>query len=883
MRSPLKIEDELIFDIQRKAEKHAQHFQQNMYSNNIFDYTREDRTIIDNAANDRTVTDCNKKFTSFELSNAINTLESEKAVAADNIHNKFLIHLPIFKLQETLGVINRMWTKGYFPKSWKLAQIIPILKPGKNAQDVASYRPISLLSCLSKVVEKMVCNRLTFYLETENYLSPTQYGFRENRSTIDPIINLEHIVRSTLVNRKVTIVVFFYLKSAFDSVNHMKLLRTLADIGIKGNMLEWLISFLTDRKIQVTLEDKISETYNINTGVPQGSTLSPILFILLLSTMPNIFPVISDEFADDIAFAVTADSLEQAETLMQDAIERFLEWCNKTSLTLQPLKTKVMCFTKKKNKRPRLFLNNTEIEVVWTFKYLGMTLDAPTLTWGPHIVNLKEELRSRLNIMRALAGTTWGADRENLIRLYIAIIRSKITYGSQVLISASPSNIYKLEVIQNDAIRLATGAWNSTYIPSLLSEANVIPLDLFIQAQAIKQYYKLKIQTGNFPITEQIFNDDTIRNKLWTPNHFKKPFVLKVEELINNWNLPNVQIETTEYPVIPPWFHIENYIHTEMDIVSTKAMGTEHNRQTTISMLNDEYINYRKIYTDGSKAEDQTTGAGYYVEDINRRECWKLTDYTSITGAELTAIKEALDWVSQQQNQNNIVILSDSQTSLHLIKQRKVKSYKYIISKIQKHIIDMTKNGTSIHIQWIPGHTGIEGNDIADSLANQGRHSEMLETTLETKDINKLIDIKMHEMWNRRWQQDRQHGLFGIMEEKLENWHWTRGKNRKMDVIMTKLRLRCVNLNKYLFKINASDTNLCTRCNLDEREDIDHYLLHCPSYVQQRSQMTQNLRKIGVHIVTSNILLGSSNHDIDVKKKITGILEKYIVQSKRFD
>ena len=124
---------------------------------------------------------------------------------------------------------------------------------------------------------------------------------------------------------------------------------------------------------------------------------------------------------------------------------------------------------------------------------------------------------------------------------------------------------------------------------------------------------------------------------------------MKVEELINNWNLPNVQIETTEYPVIPPWFHIENYIHTEMDIVSTKAMGTEHNRQTTISMLNDEYINYGKIFTDGSKAEDQTTGAGYYVEDINRRECWKLTDYTSITGAELTAIKEALDWVSQQQ------------------------------------------------------------------------------------------------------------------------------------------------------------------------------------------------------------------------------------------
>ena len=124
---------------------------------------------------------------------------------------------------------------------------------------------------------------------------------------------------------------FFYLKGAFDTVNHIQLLKTLAEIGIKGKMLTWIISFLSNRKIQVILEDKLSSIYDINTGVPQGSIMSPMLFIILLCTLPNnLTPIIPEEFADDIAFAVTADTIEDAEEKMSDAIERFMDWCRKT-------------------------------------------------------------------------------------------------------------------------------------------------------------------------------------------------------------------------------------------------------------------------------------------------------------------------------------------------------------------------------------------------------------------------------------------------------------------------------------------------------------------------------------------------------------------------
>ena len=252
-----------------------------------------------------------------------------------------------------------------------------------------------------------------------------------------------------------------------------------------------------------------------------------------------------------------------------------------------------------------------------------------------------------------------------------------MAYGSQLLTSASPSNLQKFEVVQNMALRIATGAWKSTYIPALQSEANIPPLDIYLQNQCIKYYYKIKTQQENNAVKKQIFNNDNIRNKIWTKNIFRKPFVLKCEEYIINWNLPitpNIEIKS---PVIPPWLQLEELVNLEMDIKSTKAMGVEHNKQVSLNMINEKYRNFRKAYTDGSKAQDDSTGAGYYIEDIDRREYWKLENQASIVCAELTAIKRATHWIKQQTNPGNIAVLTDSQTSLHLIRQRKVKSYKY--------------------------------------------------------------------------------------------------------------------------------------------------------------------------------------------------------------
>ncbi|CAL4246665.1 unnamed protein product, partial [Meganyctiphanes norvegica] len=149
-----------------------------------------------------------------------------------------------------------------------------------------------------------------------------------------------------------------------------------------GNMLGWIKEFLTMRKIQVNIEDILSEELEIDNGVPQGSGISTLLFDLILSNIPRIHPVKSKEFADDVAFSITADSIEDATLQMQDAIERFVEYIKAVGLKISAEKTKVMCFTLKKNREPNLTLEGQDIEIVTEFKYLGMVFDAPRLTWN---------------------------------------------------------------------------------------------------------------------------------------------------------------------------------------------------------------------------------------------------------------------------------------------------------------------------------------------------------------------------------------------------------------------------------------------------------------------------------------------------------------------
>ncbi|CAL4093305.1 unnamed protein product [Meganyctiphanes norvegica] len=233
-------------------------------------------------------------------------------------------------------------------------------------------------------------------------------------------------------------------------------------------MLCWIEQFLQNRTYQVLVGNSKSQHKEIKRGVPQGSCLSPTLFNIIMSDIPHTDGIIIGEYADDIAIFITSDTLEDAHTKAQSAITSLETWANRWCLRFNTAKTKCMCFTKKrileKLTEPayQLKLNQETIEWTKKMRYLGVTLDAPTLTWKLHYEDMVNEGIKRINIMRAISGTTWGANTELLLNFYKIYIRTKISYAIPATTSACHSRKMTLERVQNAAMRVALGARKSS-------------------------------------------------------------------------------------------------------------------------------------------------------------------------------------------------------------------------------------------------------------------------------------------------------------------------------------------------------------------------------------------------------------------------------------
>ena len=199
---PILFRNRHCFTKEEKANAMVYHYQSVMSQSENIEYNEEDINRINVALNSNEEREYNKRFSMFEIKMGMKDLPTDKAIAKDEVHNQFVKKLPLNKVQDLLGIINRSWRLGEIPEDWKTALIIPIPKPEKNLELPGSYRPISLLSCLSKLVENLVARRLAHVLETENMFSENQYGFRFRRSTIDPVIGLEHEINTGVNNKK---------------------------------------------------------------------------------------------------------------------------------------------------------------------------------------------------------------------------------------------------------------------------------------------------------------------------------------------------------------------------------------------------------------------------------------------------------------------------------------------------------------------------------------------------------------------------------------------------------------------------------------------------------------------------------------------------------
>ena len=332
-----------------------------------------------------------------EILNLINNMKPKTSQGIDNISSEFLKKIKQNIKEPLCRLINAWLESGTVPTILKIAKVIPIFK-NKSPEQYTNYRPISLLPSMSKILEKIVHKRLYNFLDMQNLLYNNQYGFRPKHSTIQAITQLSAEILESLDRKKYTTSVFLDLSKAFDTINHNTLLKKLEHYGIRGVALEWFRNYLHDRKQYVYYNGEISSQQDVTCGVPQGSVLGPLLFIIYTNDLPN---ALRDSrcilFADDTTIYYTSDDLNTTATILSNELEQLTEWFRANKLSLNATKTNYIIFNKTQLVLPdiELKIGTDRINRVYNTKFLGVYIDSK-LNWNKHLQYCSYKLSSGL-------------------------------------------------------------------------------------------------------------------------------------------------------------------------------------------------------------------------------------------------------------------------------------------------------------------------------------------------------------------------------------------------------------------------------------------------------------------------------------------------------
>ena len=410
-------------------------------------------------------------------------------------------------------IINTSFSSGIFPEILKVAKVLPFHKGG-STQDLNNFRPISLLSVFDKIIEKIMHKRLYEFLEYHDILFENQFGFRKKNSTIYALIEITERIKESIDNGKFGCGIFIDLKKAFDTVNHKILLTKLEHYGIRNEIFKWFESYLTGRKQYVFFNGESSDLKEITCGVPQGSVLGPLLFLIYINDLPNISQKLKFFlFADDTNLYFESKDLRNMEKIINKELEQLNLWLNVNRLALNISKTNFVIFSacnKPIRHNVTLKINKKAILQKDHIKYLGIMIDNH-LNWKKHIFNMSKKISRSIGIMYKLREFM---DTKMLSNIYYSLIYSHIVYAIQVWGSACDTEINKLLLLQKKAVRMMTNNDKYPLVPGPLAPSNPIFRELGVMK--IKDIFKLSVAKFIFSCltshTPPIFHDWFILN-----------------------------------------------------------------------------------------------------------------------------------------------------------------------------------------------------------------------------------------------------------------------------------------------------------------------------------------------------------------------------------
>ena len=387
-------------------------------------------------------------------------LKRGKAPGPDNMHNEVLRLGTTTSLYHHLA---RLFTSsiqlGYIPTAWKLATLSMLLKPDKLPSLTTSYRPISLISSIMKLFERVIEQRLRSHLEHIGFINKHQSGFRKAKSTDDHLFRLSQSIMESFNRGEHVVAAFLDVEKAFDNVWHNGLRFKIFQLDLPTKMTRWLSDFLVGRLIQVNVNSFFSSQISPKAGVPQGSVLSPLLFLIYVNDLPTPHHKQNSlsQFADDTAQWAFSRNVRLAAKLLQQDLLTLAMWCAKWRIKLNPVKTKVIIFSRSALARKtelNLKLYGETLKIYPQVKFLGITFDSQ-LNFKKHFEDILDRCNTRYHRLRLLVNKKWAPSPATLTQIHKQCVRPIFEYGSISTITTSDNIINKIQRLQNKFIRLA--------------------------------------------------------------------------------------------------------------------------------------------------------------------------------------------------------------------------------------------------------------------------------------------------------------------------------------------------------------------------------------------------------------------------------------------
>jgi ribonuclease HI len=689
--------------------------------------------------------------------------------------------------------------------------------------------------------------------ETHQLIPPQHYGGRPGRTAEEAMTTLTEGIRNAWKEGDIYSAVFMDVAGAFNNVHHKRLIHNMRKRRVPEFIVRWTESFLKDRYTQLRFNGIDSTKIATDAGVPQGSPMSPILYLFynadLLEIPKNNGVTLSLGFIDDIAYGVQGQSDVENVRELRKMLQKAEIWRGKHGARFETSKYVLIHFSKRRTEATaNITINDTTIEPSREARYLGVIFDSK-LRFSQHIQHVtKKGTKFALAISR-ISKCTWGATYRQTRTLFTSVVAPRIDYAAIVWHRPkieghfTPSaQLTKIESAQRTAMKAILGVFRTTATSAMEIETSLEPAHLRIRKKVLKSYTRMQTAPDTHPINRIIR-----RAKLSKSNKHITGFEYLARTFPQYTSMP---VETIKPFIRPPWWTPPHQIDisTSKKIAKLKHNEAIHDPGTLC------------IYTDGSGINNHIGAAAFSPRTSETRQLYLGTAKEfNVYTAELSAIELAADIAittseSTTSAISKCLIYTDSQAAIKATVNPDKQSGQAILSsaidKLEKLV---TIKNIITEIVWIPGHMDIEGNEKADTAAKEAAKSTGNSTPstipktshlrLKTSQFNTINQATMQD-WLTSLKTQKTKATFGKLTMNTNNVYQSKKLystiSKRHDVAqLARLRTGHCSLNQYLHRFGIEESPFCS-CNSGAIETVDHYLIHCSKYDRQRSKLIRN-------------------------------------------